>query len=162
MLIVCLTQSWLASFLLLLVGDLIYHIMGPLLTSFTLSLRDRLKLNDQGKQSSLLEWPLRSVTLCSHKVCKGFNSGHGSIYGFSCLPFLTAVLKSDYEDNRFNCVFYGKPSIFRVQVLIVVTHMSWVYKVPKMSIFPIIFVDCSITPSRATNLKNLNTKQMWK
>jgi len=40
------------------------------------------------------------------------------------LSFLTAVLKSDYEDNRFNCVFYGKTSISLARELIVVTYMS--------------------------------------
>lgn len=53
-----------------------------------------------------------------------FSSARGSIYGFLRLSFLTAALKSDYEDNRFNWIFYGKTSIFLAQELIVVTHMS--------------------------------------
>lgn len=40
------------------------------------------------------------------------------------LSFLTSVLKSDYKDNQFNCISYGKTSIFLTQELIVVTHMS--------------------------------------
>lgn len=57
-------------------GGLICNTMDPLLESFTFVLRDRWKLNAQGKQSLLLEWTRYSVTLCSCTTCKGFNSAH--------------------------------------------------------------------------------------
>lgn len=125
--LVCLIRRWLISFLLMLMGCLVYHITDPLThayKSFILLLQDRLKLNDQGKQSFVLEWTLHSITLCSHTTCKGFSSEHHSIYGFLCLFVLIAVLKSDYGDNRFNCIFYGKTTIFLIQELIVVIRMS--------------------------------------
>lgn len=62
------------------------------------------------------------------------------------LSFLTSVLKSDYKDNRFNCISYGKNFKFSGTRTNCSYSYVWVYRVPKMSIFLIIFVDCSITP----------------
>ena len=84
----------------------------------------RVQIKWPGKQSLLWERMLHSVRLCSHTAYKRFSSAHGSVYGFVSLCLLTVVLKSDYEDNRFNCIFYGKTSVFLAQELVVATHMS--------------------------------------